>query len=673
MIVNKSMFPLQTGFSVISQMQQKFSELQVQLGTGEKSSTLAGMGRDLPLSLSVRSRLTRIEGFSSNIDQVNLRLSFLDKTMTRLDALESEVRGSAVQGQYGTNNINMSTLPGLSKARLDELVTMMNADVAGRYLFAGAKTDKPPVAETNVLLEGQGGRAGLKTVITERKAADAGADGQGRLQVIQTVASNVVHLAEDGVHPFGFKVSAGSTSSAGVTVSPPGPATPLGDLVTVTFLPTPAEQIRSGETITLGLTLPDGTETQVVMRAVTSAEQTGAAGEFLIGTDAAATAASFNTALGERLVEAGRGELAAASTVAASQNFFNGPGEPVLRVAGNPASSQGFEVGTAANTVMWYSGETPAVVAANMGRLNVSTVGDTVTLGETVPVSSQHGFKITNVSGDSANIDNGLTIANPSSVTVQFDGLPLEGENLHITLTGPDGKQHTLTMSATSGAVGARQFAIGSDVNATAANFAAALKTAVTELSAMEEGTARQSVSAQVDDATRVSYGVQANEAGLLAMMRTLGGLAVETYPTEESIRATREPQRLAATAMAPGAARDAALADYEKALKADLRASLTKFDAMAVRQASALSEGHNAERGSIEMITMELGVAQSAAKNATARHTSYKAQLDSLLSEVETVSKEEVAMEILALQTRLTASYQTTSMVSQLSLVNFL
>jgi flagellin-like hook-associated protein FlgL len=69
----------------------------------------------------------------------------------------------------------------------------------------------------------------------------------------------------------------------------------------------------------------------------------------------------------------------------------------------------------------------------------------------------------------------------------------------------------------------------------------------------------------------------------------------------------------------------------------------------------------------------MEIGVARAALQSATQRHTNYKAQLDNLLSDVETVDKESVAMEILALQTRLTASYQVTAMVSQLSLVNYL
>ena len=101
--------------------------------------------------------------------------------MTRIDAMEAEARNAAVQGQYGTNNINMATLPGLSKARLDELVTLLNSDVAGRYLFGGSNTDRPPLPDTNVLLDGQGGKAGFKTVLNERKAADIGDDGMGRL------------------------------------------------------------------------------------------------------------------------------------------------------------------------------------------------------------------------------------------------------------------------------------------------------------------------------------------------------------------------------------------------------------------------------------------------------------------------------------------------------------
>ena len=640
MIVNKSMFPLQTGFGVISKMQDRFADLQVQLGTGMKASTLADMGRDLPMSLSVRSRLNKIEGFSANIDTVNLRLSFLDKTMSRFDKIEGEARNSAVQGQYGTNNINMATLPSLSKARLDELVTLLNSDVAGRYLFGGSNTDSAPLPDTNVLLDGQAGKAGFKAIVSERKAADAGIDGRGRLGSTHAVGTTTVTLAEDGVHPFGMKVSTVSTTSGAVTVTQPTPGTlPLGDQVGVTFAPGPAAQISSGHTISMGFTLPDGTETQITLRAVTAAEANGSIDEFVIGADAEATAANFKTALDAKLVEVGTEELAGASTFAASQNFFNGPGEPVLRVQGNPdfATATTLRVADETDTVMWYKGQSPAVSAQGLGRLQIGTAGDTVTLGERAPSSPNHGFQISSVSAPTASINTTYTAADPSNVAVQFTAVPAAGETVQVTLTEPGGTTtRTVELKAVVGKAGPGQFSIGADVNATAANFAGALNIVVSEAAMAAEGNPRQSVTAQVDDATRVSYGMEANESGFLRLMRTMASMSVETYPDSDA-------------------------------------SSKGRFDAMAIRQQSQLSEAHNSEAGSIEILTMELGVARSSLDNSAKRHTDYKAQLDNLLSDVETVSKEDVAMEILALQTRLQASYQVTSMVSKLSLVNFI
>lgn len=672
MIVNKSMFPLQTGFGVISQMQGRFADLQTQLGTGMKASTLADMGRDLPMSLSVRSRLAKIEGYSANIDTVNLRLSFLNKTMSRLDEMEGQARNAAVQGQYGTNNINMATLPGLSRGRLDELVTLLNSDVAGRYLFGGSNTDTAPLPTTDVLLNGQAGKAGFQAVVSERKAADAGIDGRGRLVSTHTAGTTAVTLSEDGVHPFGMKVSTISSTSGEVTVTQPA-AGALGKEVSVTFAPAPADQIQSGQTISMGFTLPDGTETQITMRAVTASEASGSSNEFVIGADAEETAANFKIALDAKLIEVGKSELSAASTYAASENFFNGPGEPVLRVLGNPATATSLRVADATDTVMWYGGQTPAISAQGLGRLEISSSGNSVTLGETAPVSAKHGFQISGISGDTASIDTTYSAANPSTASVAFTAVPAAGETVQVTLTEPNGNTRTLQLTAVVGRAGPGQFSIGADVNATAANFSTALNVVATEAAMAAEGNPRQSVTAKVDDATRVNYGMEANESGLLSLIRSQAAMTVETYPTEADIRASREPMRLAAMTLPDGALRDAALSDYEKAIVADIRAANGRFDAMAIRQQETLSESHNAERGSIEILTMELAVASITLQSATARHTAYKAQLDNLLSDIETVSKEDVAMEILALQTRLQASYQATSMVSKLSLVNFI
>lgn len=650
MIVNKSMFPLQTGFSVISKMQDKFATLQTQLGTGVKAQTLADMGRDLPVSLSVRSRLNTISGYNASIEQVNLRLSFYDNALTRMDKIEGEARNSAVQGQYGSSNINMATISSLSKARLDEMVTMLNSDVAGRYLFGGSVTDKAPLPTTDELLNGVGGRAGFQTVVTERRAADAGTDGQGRLQSAQAVGTSTVTLSEDGVHPFGFKLSTVSTTSSAVTVTQPQAGTlPLGDEISVSFAPAPAGQITDGNTITMGLTLPDGTETQISLRAVDATNASGAIGEFVIGADAETTAANFKTALDAKLADVAKSELSAASTFAAAENFFNAAGEPVLRVQGDPATATALRVATPTDTVMWYKGETAAVSAVGMGRLGIERSNDTVTLSEKLPVSAEYGFQISAASATSASptgVVANYTAGDPASLGVTFDATAAAGDTVNLTLTDPSGKQRQMTLTAVTGKAGPGQFTIGADEQETATNFEKALQLSVTNAASDAEGNPRQSVSAAVEDSGRVNYGMQANESGYLRMMRSFAAMSVETYP--EVSNAT-DPN------------------------STDLNPAKARFDAMARRQQLTLSETHNSEKGSIEMVTMELGVAQAGLQSASERHTNYQAQLENLLSDVETVSKEDVAMEILALQTRLTASYQVTSMVSQLSLVNFL
>jgi len=627
MIVNKSMFPLQTGFSVLSKMQSRMGDLQVQLGTGQKSSTLAGMGRDLPLSVSARSRLAAIEGFNGNIGTVNLRLSFFTNAMERFDKLEAEARNSALPSQYGTGDINMSTLPSLSKARLDEVVTLLNSDIDGRYIFGGSVSDKAPLPSMSVLLDGEGGRAGFKTIVGERKAADAGADGRGRLTV--TTATDTVTLAEDGTHPFGFKLSTISSSGAGIATTGPTGAPPSMGI-------TVAAQPIAGQTITVGLTLPDGTETQVTLKAV-EAGATGGPGTFEIGADEDATAANIGAALGTALEAESGTTLAAASTFAASQNFFAGAGEPILRVSGSPASgATALAIADPATTVTWYRGESPAVSAENLGRLNLSATASSVTVSEAIPVSAKHGFAISGVSAPTANIATSYTGGDPASIGVNFTGVPAANESVTLTLTQPDGTNRTVTLTAVSGRPQAGQFTIGADADATAANFQSALRDSLYTTARVAEGNARESVSAQVDESTRVNYGVQATETGLLKMVRTLASMTVETYPSGDAT-------------------------------------SRGRFDAMASRQQTEMSESFNSAGGSVEIITMELGIALSTAKQAQSRHTAYTAQLENILSDVETVSQEEVAVEILALQTRLQASYQVTAMVSQLSLVNFL
>ncbi|MBL8592670.1 MAG: flagellar biosynthesis protein FlgL, partial [Devosia sp.] len=272
--VGKTMFPLANGIKNITAMKARYDQLQTQLASGEKASTLAEMGSDRYFDLALRQRMARMEGYQQSISTVNLRLEVLDTVMSRLDTIESDARAAAISGGGGTSGINFQTTPTLAQSRFDEVLTLLNTDVAGRYMFGGNRTDNQPVATPSDVMNGVGARAGFKQVAGERKLADLGADHLGRLDISRV--TDTVTLAEETT-VFGMKLSGVTTTSANIAVTAPGGGPPPA--LTVKFgTPLP----NAGDKVQVSFTMPDGTEEQIVLVATTG---TPGDGEFQIGAD----------------------------------------------------------------------------------------------------------------------------------------------------------------------------------------------------------------------------------------------------------------------------------------------------------------------------------------------------------------------------------------------------
>jgi flagellin-like hook-associated protein FlgL len=507
--VNNSMFPLPASWSGISRLQDQFNTLQEQLATGKKASTLADMGTARFTDLTVRSQLSRITAYDTNIGTVNLRLNTMNQVLTSLTSVNSSTRVASTPAAYGTNDVNLATAPSTAQQQLDHVMTTLNTELNGHYLFGGGSTDHPPVASYDTVMNGSGTLAGFKTVAAQRLQADQGADGLGRLALSTTADTTTV--AEDGAHPFGFKLASVSSASTALTLTQPS-GSPAS--LTVQFATQPAD----GDTVAIGLKLPDGTTDSITLKAVSGTP--AGPGEFQIGATTGDTATNFQAALQSSLQTEGSTKLAVASNYEAANNFFNGQGAGVQRVA----------IDTATNSYYAATGyETPA-----------QTASDTV------------------------------------------------------------------------------QWYTGQDSN----------------------GAARASVATKVDDNATVSYGAEANEFGFAQLVRTLAVQSIQTYPTTDT---------------------------------ATTATSRAKFDAVAAGQTTNLSALNDGVPGSIASIGVDLGLAQSTLKDLSDRHAAYSAQLQDIVSNAETADTAEVTSALLELQTRLSASYSATSMISQLQLVNYL
>ncbi len=160
-VINRAMFPLSSGISNIMGMKERYDTLQTQLSSGLKATRLSEMGSDRYFDLALRQRISRIDSFGDSIKSVNLRLNVLDQTVSRLDVVESDMRAVTLSGSGGQSSLNFDTAPALAAARLDEVMTLLNVDVAGRYLFGGDKTENRPVEDGLTILNGDGNRMGF--------------------------------------------------------------------------------------------------------------------------------------------------------------------------------------------------------------------------------------------------------------------------------------------------------------------------------------------------------------------------------------------------------------------------------------------------------------------------------------------------------------------------------
>lgn len=331
-----------------------------------------------------------------------------------------------------------------------------------------------------------------------------------------------------------------------------------------------------------------------------------------------------------------------------------------------------------------------ADLGSGLGRLTTGITGTTsVTVADENHV---YGFKLAGATSSSSALAVTYNAGTPANLAVDVTAQPQPGDKVTLKLTLPDGTQEEVTLTAraagTDGSA-ADSFQIG----ATPADTATALKASIDAALGREAKTTLPAASAQVA-AEDFFAGSPSNPP-----KRVPGpNFATATAPPSNAGTAATtvtwyrgddgsDPARNTATvqidqgqvvgtgaraneqAFRVGLAQFAIMAtETFPASDANAQAG---YEAMASRVGDKLGFGDSVQKPA-EIIT-ELGSAQTALASAKERHQSTKNYLISTLSGVENVTTEEVATQILSLQTQLQASYQVTSMLSKLSLTNYL
>jgi flagellar hook-associated protein 3 FlgL len=605
----------------VQNLNSQLTNLSTQLASGEKSTTYSGMGVNEGFAIAARAQLSSISAFGDTMTNINTTINAANTALQSLTSIGGQVQSDAASTPQALNSTGQTIAQQNAQSELSTMVGILNTQAGDRYIFSGTAINTPAVASSADILNGTGTQAGLKQVIAERAQAD-GTTGLGRL-VITSPTPTSVSVAEDVAgSPFGLKLSAVTSSLTGATVTGPAGSPAAVSIALGATNPNPGDQVS------FTFNLPDGTTESIQLTA--SSTTPPPAGSFAIGATPTATAANLNAALNTSIGTLANTSLVAASAVAAGNNFFDTNGTATGGVVNNKAA-----------TPAPITGATLLSGAANTDSLASNfAAGDTITVNGT-PIT----FVASGATGNQLNVTDSVQTlltkidqitgtSTPS--TISGGVIELNTDNaasLSVTSSNPT----AFAALGFSGTVTAAQPPLrvsGSPLSSATSLVSGAANTVAWYTGNSGPSSARASSTARIDPSISVQYGAQANEQ---AIRQQIQGVAV-----------------FAAVTTSPTGANSAA-----------------QVSALSQRTAANLTP--QAGQQSIADIQTDFASAQLIMKDATARQTQTQTMLQNIVADTETVSTEQVASQILQLQTSLQASYQTASMLSQLTLTKYL
>jgi flagellar hook-associated protein 3 FlgL len=606
-------------------LNNQLTMLQDQLTTGKKSSSYSGMGSNEGFAIAARSQLANISAFKDTMSNINTDIGIANTALQSMVDIGTTVLNSANSSMQTLNSAGQTISQQTATSQLSSMLGILNLQAGDRYLFSGSAINTPSVASMDDILNGTTTQAGLKQVISERAQAD-GTAGLGRLVITTPVLTPTsVQVAEDAAgSPFGLKLSAISSSLTGATVT--GPA---GSPAAISVDLGPSNP-NNGDKVSFAFKLPDGTTESIQLTA--SSATPPPAGSFAIGATSTVTAANLKAALNTAIGTLANTSLVAASAVAAGNDFFNSAGTATGSVVNNKAavpapitgatllsgaaSTDSLTTNFAAGDTITVNGTPITFVASGATGNNQINVTDSVqTLLTKIDALSGTTTPSTIHGGVvTLHTDNATTLAVTSSNSPAFAAL---GFPATATATQPPLRVSGSPLSAAT-----------SQVSGTPAN------TVSWYTGEAGQGSARATAIARVDQSVTVQYGARANESAIRSQLQTLAVFAAVTT-----------------SATNPNAALQVA----------------------ALSQRTAQNLAKQPGQQTIQDIQSDLATAQLTMKNATTRQTTSEGMLQAIIDQAESVSPDQVASQILTLQTNLQASYKTTAMLAQLSLTKFL
>lgn len=481
----------------------QLQDLQKQLASGKKVQTYGDLGLDRTQILSFRSELSQIKGYKDSIAILNVRVDVQLASLERFRDLASESKSDALEVGFEPLSTGQTIFQTELASRFDEVASLLNTEVNGRYLFGGRQTENNPVLPAAEILDGAGGRAGFRQIVDERRQADLGADGRGRVVL-------------DGPH---------ATVLGGVVATPGDIGGPAQARVTIDI---------GGNPQIFDIT-DAGIDTLAGLEAAIDAAFGADVASIVGGNQLQIEAIDPTHSITITDVDAG-----AAALAGLTQGVTTNPTATASITEDSAASPFGFKLAAVNSNLSGTTVTGPAGAPSNLDVAFTATPpndGEAITVTLDLPDGTQHELTLT--ARAAGPLDEGEFLIGADENTT--------AANFQAALTTEIETAAQRSLSAASLFEAADNFFDFDSANPpqrvdgppfdTATSFvnATATDTVFWYQGEVSSTSARQSSVVKVDDSISVAAGARANEESLKKILKTFAAVAVETFATNDT------------------------------------------------------------------------------------------------------------------------------------------
>lgn len=125
-------------------LQTKYADINTQISSGLKSQSYKGIARDSQYLLAIESSSDKLNAYNADANTALATINTMYSTMGSIDDLANSIL-SDITAALGGNAVTPAVMQNQAQIGMNELESLLNLRIAGRYAFSGTDIDTAPV------------------------------------------------------------------------------------------------------------------------------------------------------------------------------------------------------------------------------------------------------------------------------------------------------------------------------------------------------------------------------------------------------------------------------------------------------------------------------------------------------------------------------------------------